>query len=159
MKKLFLSYLILITFIASTAAASTPVSFQQLYGKGLSRIKPIKLSDITGKKLVLLWRADCVPCMAEMNIISKYSLSNPNLPIVIISLNGAKDARAKLPTEFSRNTSVLVSQNKTEEIFKTFGNVNNSLPFSVFLRKDGSICQKHYGIIGTNLINKWKEQC
>lgn len=104
--------------------------------------------------LILFSRSDCPPCLQEMKIVPELAREHENLEIKIIFLDKKYPAYA-----FAPNVRVVLSGEKENEILVNSGNRKFVLPFSMFLNKNGGICARHYGILGTELVNKWVKKC
>lgn len=138
----------------ANAATLDSLSFQPLQGG-----KPVTMAALHGHKtLVAFWRSDCAPCLHEMAILPAIVRENPTLPMVLVSLQDRDHTRESLQN-MAFNMQVLVAQNNGGDVMRAFGNSKASLPFSVMLRADGSVCATHEGILGTQRINEWVKRC
>ena len=91
--------------------------------------------DFKGQSaLIVFWREDCPPCLHELEILPKIAKTYPELPIVTITLNDKVQTTA-------------------------FGDTKHTLPYSVMLHADGSLCKNHYGILGSDLVKEWLKTC
>lgn len=114
----------------------------------------ISYSGTNGQILKAFFRSDCPPCLQEMQIIPDIARAHADLTIEVITLDN------KLPqSDFPSNVSVVTGGDKEIEMVTDSGNRQFALPFSMFLRADGSVCGEHFGIVGTRLVNTWIKQC
>lgn len=110
-------------------------------------------------RLVAFWRSDCAPCLKEMGILPEIARQNADLPVALISLQDAANTSAHL-TPMPDNVHVLVAQSGGKEVLAAFGNDKTlALPFSVMLNRDGTVCGRHYGILGPEKVKEWREKC
>lgn len=116
-------------------------------------------SKLKGEQtLVMFWRSDCAPCLEEMKILPDLAKKNASLTIALVSLQNAEATSANLPS-LPHNVQVFIAQGDGKEVLAKFGDEKLALPFSLMLNADGSVCKKHYGIIGTDIVKDWQKQC
>jgi thiol-disulfide isomerase/thioredoxin len=104
--------------------------------------------------LSIFFRSDCPPCMQEFAIIPDIAKAHSTLHIRIIALDN-KPITSTLPD----NIEVLQGNKNDKEYLKKLGNTHFALPFSTFINKNGNLCDTHYGILGTELVNTWMHTC
>lgn len=122
--------------------------------------KPVTLNECRGKPvLIAFWRSDCAPCLKELEILPDIAKQNPDLSIILISLQDAEHTRTHLKT-MPNNVRVLIAQGDGKQILSSFGNERVlALPYSAMLGVDGKVCAKHYGILAPGKIKEWQKQC
>jgi hypothetical protein len=111
------------------------------------------------KTLVVLWRADCPPCMREMRLLPQIARGHPGLPIELISLQDEETSRKHLASAWPGNVHLRFVSHEGEKTLAMYGDTRRILPFSAFLHEDGSICRKHYGILGMQRADHWVKSC
>lgn len=122
--------------------------------------KPITMNDLkSGQDLVLFWRSDCAPCLLEIGFLPKISKQFPYLKILLVSLQNKGFTQNHLSKNLPANVEQAVAISDAKAVLQEFGNEKLVLPYSVALRKNGSICAKNYGILGINKINNWIKTC
>ena len=121
---------------------------------------PVSLDQWRGQKLlVLFWRPDCSPCLTEARILPTIARQFADLPIALVSLQDVQDTRAHLPV-MPRNVHVLIARDDGQKVLAAFGNDRTlALPYSVMLNMQGTVCDRHYGIISPQKISSWRRQC
>lgn len=102
------------------------------------------------------WASWCVPCVENLPQIKSIEKENPNL--IIFSINVDEKARKDLVVEildrFDLNKNAVIrGLGEEDDLWKTFGGVNNnhSIPLYVLTDKDGII--KYSGAGGKDLID------
>jgi len=108
-----------------------------------------------GSVLLVFWRADCLPCRQELPVLQAIAHTYQDTHIAIITL----DNKAFLTAGWPANVRVLHADKLAKETLTRYGDTRRILPYSVFISADGSICRKHYGILGTKRVNAWLKQC
>ena len=109
---------------------------------------------ITHTQSVLVYfRSDCPPCRAELSIIVKIAEKHPDLQVQLIVLKAPLDKPA-IP-QIPLNLHIMHKDN----IPQIYGNAQSILPFSVFLHKDGGLCETHTGMLGSDMAEKWIKRC
>lgn len=115
----------------------------------------VAVADVENNGTLMLFsRSDCPPCLQEMKIVPEIAKEHSNLSINVIALDKKYPA-----TVFPPNVHVVLAGEKENEIIRRAGNTRFVLPFSMFLNSDGIICGRHYGILGTQQVNKWVNTC
>ena len=122
--------------------------------------KPVSLTEWRGHAmLVAFWRSDCLPCLKEMKLLPDMAKANPNLPIALISLQDAEHTAAHL-SPMPDNVHVLLAEGDGKQVLTAFGDDKAlALPFSAMLDKNGSVCARHYGILGVETLKVWQKAC
>jgi len=113
--------------------------------------KPQPLSQWKGKVLVAnFWATWCPPCKEEMpefsRISSKYASNG--VQFVGISIDSAEKVAA-FQKEFPVSYPLLISELETLDLASAFGNRAKALPFTVVLRRDGSVEKVKLGKFST----------
>lgn len=116
-----------------------------------SRLNTLKLPDLEGREqslaqwrgkvlVVNFWATWCPPCRAEIPEFARISKQNVNkgVQFVGISMDSADKVR-----EFKRETEIpyttLIGDLGTMDLVTDLGNRAKGLPFTVILRRDGSV--------------------
>ena len=141
------------------AAEMDSLSFVELSGEQMEETAPATLGMLAGREaLIAFWRSDFASCLREMTILPQIAEDNPSLTIVLISLQGAEYTRKYLHA-MPDNIHVLVAKDDGKEVLKAFGNETRAMPFSVVLHADGSVCERRYGLLGTDIVKEWAKTC
>lgn len=109
------------------------------------------------KTLLVYFRSDCAPCMREMKILPEIAQEHEELTINIVSLNG--EGMHFVPPVFPGNVHRMIPGEREKQIIRNAQGKQIMLPFSAFLRTDGSVCGTHTGILGTDQVKQWADKC
>lgn len=140
------------------ATVIASLSFTELAGADLSEHGTVRLVP-EKKRLVVFWRADCPPCLREMETMPGIARQNPGMAIALISLHDTAHTRAHLPP-MPANILLLVAQDPARQVLAAFGNTKTlALPYSVLLDGKGAVCRQRYGLIGPEIVKEWWNQC
>ncbi len=144
-------------------AATRPIVDYRFYPLDKNGAHPdaaVTLDRWRGKPLlVLFWRSDCAPCLQELRRLPELAQQHPHLTIALISLEDVGLAAKHLPA-LPANVTSLIARDEVREIVTAFGNDKRiALPYSVMLDARGGICAKHSGIVATDDLNPWQQQC
>ena len=117
--------------------------------------RKVSLSDFKGKVILLdFWATWCVPCKAEIpgfiDLQKKYGARG--LQIIGLSVDDPARTAKKYADDMKMNYPVLLAEG-TEEILKAYDPIP-SIPVSVVIGRDGSICSKHVGIAPMDVFEK-----
>ena len=145
---------------APALAATKPVTeyhFTELTGDAS---QDTTLAAWAGKPvLAVFWRADCAPCLKELELLPALAKRNADLPILLISLQDEAATKAHLQA-LPSNIHVLVAKDDGRELLRAFGNDRMlALPYSVMLDGRDGACGKRYGILAAEHIEQWRKQC
>lgn len=110
-----------------------------------------------GKTLLVFFRSDCAPCLRELEILPEIAKKHGNLTIDIVSLD--EEYRNYVPPAFPANVHKIVFGARESRIIKDAEGDRIAIPFSAFLKADGSVCGTHAGILGTDQVTKWSKKC
>lgn len=145
-----------LVFLPACASAENGLSFRQIYPQD----KIVTLGHAQNAPvLVIFWRSDCAPCRIEQPILIEVARSHPQLHIALISLQDEAQTRNYFGTSPASNMAILIAQDNAKKILLSMGDTRAALPFSAYLNADGTICETHYGVLGTEIVNNWIEEC
>lgn len=107
------------------------------------------------KTLVTFWSSDCAQCGRQLPILIQAARFNPNIKFYYVSLGSMGDvARDGLPSNL-----LITSVSETATTLRSFGATADMLPFSAYLRDDGTICRSRAGVQGVTTLEDWMEKC
>ena len=150
-----------IALISSAAFAGDmgKLSFEQLSGEKREQTTKASLKSLRGhKSLLVFWRSDCLPCQHEIRILPYLADTYSQLPITLIALQDAQQARPHL-ADMPELVQVWVAKDDGAKVLAAFGDKKKALPFSVILDEKGRVCYSHYGLVGTQAIDDGSKKC
>ncbi len=107
--------------------------------------------------LVSFWRNDCGACAKQIPILISLAKLNPKVHIALVTLSGRNGSQV-LPSALPSNMQLHSVLNSATSL-RAFGSSQDSLPFSAFLRSDGSVCESHAGVQGQATMEEWIKKC
>jgi thiol-disulfide isomerase/thioredoxin len=113
------------------------------------------LSEFKGKVILLdFWATWCVPCKAEIpgfiDLQKKYG--GRGLQIIGLSVDDSMAMAKQYAVQMKMNYRVLLAEGK-EDILEAYDPIP-SIPVSVVIGRDGTICSKHVGIAPMAVFEK-----
>ena len=143
--------------LASGRGAAAPVAARACDAK----VKPAKLNftlkdlagqkvalaDLKGKVIILdFWATWCIPCRTEIPgfVALQAKYADRGLQIVGVSVDDPPDKLKPYVAQMQMNYPVLQGKDHGD-LLDAFGPIP-SIPVSVVIGRDGSICTKHIGI-------------
>jgi hypothetical protein len=123
-----------------------------------------RAADLTGRtRILMLWRADCGPCLIELKALDRLQAAahaaDPRAELVVVAMNGAKDAAAKLRQLDARPERQWQALGPDAEVLVAFNGAPPRLPLSVAIDARGRLCARRAGLLGTDIVKQWVSQC
>lgn len=116
----------------------------------------VTLSDLRGKAVFLnFWASWCPPCKAEMPDIEQLYQETKDTDLVILTINSGEGATvAKRFMEENNYTFMVLDDSKGEvsDLYRVM-----ALPTSLFIDKNGSLIETHYGAMNIDTMRKYVE--
>lgn len=154
MKRLIIKLTLLLT-IASQAYASAGIGDKINFSlPDLNYSKFFSEDDFNNKPITVFAFIDdkCLPCLREMKFLKKYNKYYKNFEFVLIGTSYRKETKEfiKKANISEKDFTILnVADNKNpRKLLRRFNNKTYSLPFSVAIKKDKTIC--YSGVAGLN---------
>lgn len=110
-------------------------------------------------RIITFWRADCAPCLVELQTLPKIAAAHPDLQITLLVLQDDGRGAAALERDPNENLVLEAFDGDPEALFARYGNEKRALPYSVALTAEGTVCASHYGLLGTALVAAWVVSC
>ena len=140
-------------------AAATPGDTMRLELARLDGGAFVRLSDFNGKVVVLnFWRSDCPPCVAEMPVLSEFSQTHAEVPVIGIATEEA--SRARRFVERHRIAYLQLSAPaQSDGLLRRYGNAKGALPYTVVLDAQHRICLSKVGAVDTQWLKTALGRC
>ena len=110
-------------------------------------------------KIILLWRADCAPCLVELQRLAALRQAAGETEIVTLAL----DTKAQAQTAITRHSLPIsdgyVTSASPRQVMLSTGQPFALLPMAVAVSGNGKICGSHVGILGTLKVRDWAARC
>ncbi|HMA49442.1 MAG TPA: hypothetical protein VKP60_06790 [Magnetospirillaceae bacterium] len=134
-------------------ASAADLALETMEGKRFdlaSSVKPLVL---------IFWRADCAPCLIELRQAKDYLSAAPPGRVLFVGLQERAALRASAEKARLPAAQVVRATAAPEAVLTAFGGSPPALPLAVALDKDGAICARHSGLLGTELMRQWVLTC
>ena len=103
----------------------------------------ISLQDFRGKTVVLnFWAHWCGPCRSEIPAFNEFSMENPEVPILGISVEGRSNEVKKYARQLGINYTVLVGNSEIQRLYNV-----SSLPTTIVIGPEGEVKSAHVGMM------------
>lgn len=116
----------------------------------------VTLSDLRGKAVFLnFWASWCPPCKSEMPDIEQLYQETKDTDLVIVTINSGEGVTvAKRFMEKNNYTFMVLDDHKgvVSEMYRVM-----ALPTSLFIDKNGSLIETHYGAMNIDTMREYVE--
>ncbi len=109
------------------------------------------------KTLITFWSGDCANCNRQLPILIKTARFNPDIKFYYVflgSMSSDDEVRDALPSNL-----LIRSVSEVGSSLRSFGATASMLPFSAYMRADGTVCRSRAGVQGTGTLEDWIEKC
>jgi hypothetical protein len=97
--------------------------------------------------------------VAEKPILIAIAKEHPHLSIALVSLEDTAATRKYFTSQPPDNITLLSAEGDGGKVLHMLGDTSEALPYSFFLKADGSLCDSHYGLLGTDRVDDWMKRC
>ena len=148
--------LIIAAAIGFPVAASAAPQFSDLAQPGSAH----SLSELRGQpSAVLVWKSDCAPCIVELMHLNEIAAGAPRWRIVTLALDEAQTARRALPPQARVAAGSWYTSAPPAQVLATLNSAQPILPLTIAVNTHGEICARRVGLLGSDVLNGWSEQC
>lgn len=110
-----------------------------------------RLSDLRGKKVLInFWATWCAPCRLEMPALQEASLEYADAGLVVLGVNLVESPNDIVPFGNEFGITFPLITNRSGDIRDAYAAQN--IPTSYFINSDGTIADKHLGVIDVTYI-------
>lgn len=104
-------------------------------------IEPLLYTNSDKTYIVNFWAMWCAPCVKELPIIQEYEKNNPNVEVLLISLDFPKDIETKLKPflekkEITSNVVLLDDPDANSWINKINPNWSGAIPYTIIFNNE-----------------------
>ena len=135
---------------AHAAAPTPPLPLQRLNGGAAAAANP---------GVVLFWRADCGPCLLELGDLAALRRAARPLTVTPVGLQPTATLRPALARLRLGDGDSLLTTADPAAVLTRYGGAPPRLPLAVALSADGSVCARHTGLLGRDLVRRWGATC
>lgn len=151
---------------AEESDAGAPTRRRDPANELIERLRLQPMTDDPGRTasdgkptLLMLWRADCAPCVIELKNIAGLEAAAGDARLIVVALDSPDVAKATLQRLGVQPRAAWRSLEAPETVLVALNGLPPRLPLAVALDGDGSICGRHVGLLGTELVAEWIRQC
>lgn len=109
--------------------------------------------------IVVLFRSDCPPCRHELDILPNVAARYPDLAVTLVVLQDDGLLARKADALDIDNLDIRTVNGADREIMARYGDDRRGLPFTAAMDADGRICGRHYGLLGYDIVGRWRQAC
>lgn len=131
--------MVLSIFLTGAICTETPdISLTSTKGE------QVKVSGYKGKVVVVsYWATWCKPCILELKFLNKLAKKHKDLVVLAISTDGPNtESQIGSTIHSKRLDNLIVLLDSTGET-----NPSSSIPYSIYINRDGKQCSEHTGFI------------
>jgi len=106
-----------------------------------NEFEPLLYSSEKKIKIINFWATWCVPCVKELPFFEEYVNANPNVEVLLVSMDFAEDVHSKLPAfikkrGISSEVVVLDDPDANSWIDRVDPNWSGAIPFTIIFNGD-----------------------
>lgn len=109
-------------------------------------------------RIVLFWRSDCAPCLAELSYLSRLQEVSGD-HVATVALEPATSARATLQRLGLSTHHAWAYEGDPMKVLTWASPRTPRLPLAIALKADRGICARRVGPVGTDHVAAWMSQC
>lgn len=109
-------------------------------------------------RIILFYSEDCAPCHIEMKNLIKIKEKAKEFEISILALSSLNKELESALKELGISIYIAPG-NLGKTILRTYQKTSQQLPYSLAFDRGGKICASRLGILGTDIIQKWRQSC
>lgn len=145
--------LIMLPGTGGVAASELPVMAELQNGA------PVRTFSLSPRPhVIVVWMESCAPCMEELRHLREIADRTPGWDFVTLALDAPEAARAALPAE-AAFAKAWVAEGKPGDVLARLNPPLGALPMTIALSPRGRVCARRVGLLGSDIINGWTQQC
>ncbi|WP_375397155.1 TlpA family protein disulfide reductase [uncultured Sphingomonas sp.] len=107
----------------------------------------------------MLWGTWCASCAAEIKRVPALAGIARPLPFVTLAIDPAHKARTALVKSGSPIGDAYADDRPPAEVLADWGGKGAILPLAVAIDRQGRVCGRKRGLLGTDQVRQWARQC
>lgn len=147
-----------LSLFALLPAAAAEIPDAQVAAQG----RPVSLQSLRGghAAVIVFWRSDCAPCMAELKHLAVLRQQARPLVLLLVNLQSSEELKEAVPAaaRFLQAPLSWQALDPPAQVLVAFGGRPPRLPLSVMLGENGQVRARRLGALGPLLVKEWKEQ-
>lgn len=117
------------------------------------------VSAIPHPAVVVLWATWCVSCRAEVARLPGLVAAAAPLPIVTLAIDSPAVAKRALADRHLEPIAAFADGRDPRIVLDEWGGAGSALPVAVAIDRDGRICGRKLGLLGTDQLKDWAARC
>ncbi len=109
--------------------------------------------------VLIFWRADCAPCLIELRQATDYLAAAGPGRVLFVGLQDGAALRTAAVKAGLPMAQVARTSEAPEAVLTAFGGAPPTLPLAVALDRNGAVCARRKGLLGTDLMRQWMLTC
>lgn len=109
--------------------------------------------------MVVLWASWCASCKAEIARLPRLADAAAPLPIHTLAIDPPDLARRTLLERGQPIAGAYADGRSPRAVLDAWGGPGAALPIAVALDRDGKVCGRKLGLLGTDQLKEWAAKC
>ena len=120
---------------------------------------PVPAAGQAGPTILAFWRADCAPCLIELNEAAAYAQAARPGRMLFVGLQQPQVLREAALKAGASLDLIVSADGAASEILTRFGGAPPRLPLAVALDASGRVCARRHGLLGIERVMAWAQTC
>jgi thiol-disulfide isomerase/thioredoxin len=114
---------------------------------------------LAGPAVVVLWASWCASCREELARLPSLAAAATPLPVRTLAIDPPERARALLAQRGQPTDGAYADQRDPRTVLDAWGGQGSVLPVAVALDREGRVCGRKLGLLGTDQLRDWATRC
>ncbi|TDN86986.1 thiol-disulfide isomerase/thioredoxin [Stakelama pacifica] len=150
---------VIISFMAMLAGAAGAAPVRNMPSIGLAKPVAGGVATVPRPAVVMLWASWCASCKVELRRFSELQEAAAPLPLVTLAIDPAPTAKEALVSAGMTLRGAFADGRPAEQVLADWGGGLLSLPLAVAIDREGRVCGRKHGLLGTNQLREWAVSC
>ncbi|VVT18841.1 conserved exported hypothetical protein [Sphingomonas sp. EC-HK361] len=114
---------------------------------------------LAGPAVVVLWASWCASCQAEIARLPRLAAAAAPLPVRTLAIDPPALARRTLVARGQSVQGAYADGRPPRAVLDQWGGAGSALPVAVALDRNGKVCGRKLGLLGTDQLKQWAARC
>lgn len=124
-----------------------------------SLARPEAVARLDGPAIALFWKADCGPCLLELKGLAALRAAAGPVKVYTVALDRPEAARERLRALGVDQSLAFAVADEPASVLAAYSAGAPRLPLAVAFSRNGAICARHVGLLGTDRVKTWARTC